>query len=188
MDSAKEKYFNELYIDLFDWLVDIGHYFTASDPELFREVEDAVQETFLIAWKKADEIYQSPHIHGWLIVTLRNILRTKRRELKKNGKILTISLDDENSAQFLDQLQTPSNAEADLMEKEYRRVLTDILGEENANLFWNVRVEGLPLKNVAEKAGISVIALKTRISRIRKELRKFSHLFLFVLIFSKIFF
>ncbi len=46
-------------------------------------VEESVQDTFRIACAKYDEFISSPNPEGWLIITLRNIIRNTRREQAK---------------------------------------------------------------------------------------------------------
>lgn len=50
-------------------------------------VEESVQDTFRIACAKYDEFISSPNPEGWLIITLRNIIRNTRREQAKLSRM-----------------------------------------------------------------------------------------------------
>lgn len=50
-------------------------------------VEESVQDTFRIACAKYDEFIGSPNPEGWLMITLRNIIRNTRREQAKLSRM-----------------------------------------------------------------------------------------------------
>ena len=59
--------------------------------------EEAVQDTFRIACSKYDELMNSSNPQGWLMNTLKNVIRNIRKEQANLNKyfVMTMSLDDE---------------------------------------------------------------------------------------------
>jgi DNA-directed RNA polymerase specialized sigma24 family protein len=54
--------------------------------------EDATQETFCTACAKSDECLQSGNPEGWLMKTLKNVVRNTKRQRAKLNMLAVISL------------------------------------------------------------------------------------------------
>ena len=117
--------------------------------------ETAVQDAFLIASTKFDKFTSSPNPTGWLYNVLKNNIRELRRERQK---ILTrfVSLDDvpelSVNIPYIDSINAKKDADLQLLSRIY--------------------VDGYSLREIADELSISVPALKMRINRAKKRLRK----------------
>jgi len=126
------------------------------------EVDDAVNETFLVAWRRVGEIpdYERP----WLLTIANNVAATRMRAVGRQTALrdrVTGSLpDDPDSADLAISRLAISNAWAALSEPD-REVL--------ALIVW----DRLPQKEAAELLGLSRTAFSVRLVRAR---RRFAHL------------
>lgn len=117
----------------------------------------AVQETFLIALRKAEKLMESQNPTGWLYRALKNVLLHINRErnyLMKHN----VSLYDaywENIS----------------YEDSYSEVSMEIKRSEDWKLLTLFYLEGHSIKELALKYGISEAACKTRLKRAREKLR-----------------
>lgn len=115
----------------------------------------AVQETFVVASRKFSSLTGSPRPVGWLYNVLKNVIRQISRERQAMlARFVELSLTTEPSAEMepLSQL--------------------DISKNEDLKLLNRFHVEGYSLEEIAKELGISVPALKMRLSRAKKRLRE----------------
>lgn len=122
--------------------------------------EDAVQETFQIACRRFDVLFSNDNPSGWLMNTLKNVLRNRKRLLRRLFRVFSpLPLDDK-----LD-LQADPPGELDI-------VIRSLLTEEEYSLYRMVIVGGETIPNAAKKHGITTEACKKRVQRIRARLRE----------------
>ncbi len=77
LEELYEQYYQAYYTKLWRQALQIlRQYQGAGDPG---RAEEAVQETFLIAWEKPKAFLDSPSPEGWLVNTLKNVLRNMIR-------------------------------------------------------------------------------------------------------------
>lgn len=127
------------------------------DPSL---AEEAVQETFFIACYKISYLLESPKPQGWLMLTVRNVVRNmKVRERKKAGQ-LSLSAAQEDPIGEEDVTLRP-----ELLYESY-------LSEEEFTMLSRVGIDGYTMQEIAEQFGISVEACKKRVQRAKKKFRK----------------
>ena len=78
LEELYEQYYQTYYSKLWRQALQIlRQYQGTGDPG---RAEEAVQETFLIAWEKPKAFLDSPSPEGWLVNTLKNVLRNMIRE------------------------------------------------------------------------------------------------------------
>jgi len=121
------------------------------------QAEDVVQDTFLVAQEKIEDLITSPKPEGWLMQTLRNIIGDFYRRQKRLLNIYT-SIDNE---------QIPSKIKVNL-HLEYEGTID----KEDFNLLIWVYCDGLKYDEVAKKLGISLSACKKRIQRAKLNFKK----------------
>jgi len=137
------------------------------------EVYDIVQDTFtkiyLNAGKFSDR--EGGNFRAWGYKILCNTAFTYYQKFKKDAKYVT-PLDTE----ILE--NTLAGDDEERMEKSYiEKEVIMLVSELPRNLSRLLRLhylEGMPQKEIAEQEGISVSAVKTRIHRAKKELKKIS--------------
>lgn len=135
------------------------------------EVEDVVQEVFLIAARQLDTLTEPPKIRGWLkTVALRRAARVLRWKRVRARFGLTEGSD--TSEQWIALPDSSPEARANL--KELLKVLEQLPTDQR--IAWSLRhLHEESLENAAALAGCSLATVKRRIAaaeaRLRTELR-----------------
>ena len=177
----------ELYQKHSRRLRDVGGLFVSFNPIQMQIVEDAVQEVFCVLIRKGDRLMNHPNIEGWLMKTLRLKLQEQFRVHKREMKYAAFSFDDENedvARKHAEEAHSQHDSLQILLNQEQMQRLEELLGKENAKLFFLYCVNDEPAKTVANELGISESAVWVRANRIRKKLLANQELFLsFILIF-----
>ena len=150
-------------------------------------LEDVVQETLLVAWKKFDSLDSPVHAQLWLNEICRNIcsryLRASAADASRRLPFSDVSLGSEPEA-----LETPEEALAtstpdphaiDPAERLSREALFQLLQQalkllpeqarEAVELYY---LQELPQRETAVRLGVSISALETRLHRARQRLRQ----------------
>ena len=83
LDTHQAQVIAEIYNKMYKQLLAYAR--SSLDQEYL--AEESVQDTFRIACAKYDEFISSPNPEGWLIITLRNIIRNTRREQAKLNRM-----------------------------------------------------------------------------------------------------
>lgn len=154
--SQPNEVVTELYLTMYDFFLDyaerrLGNHSLA---------EEAVQETFRIAWMKQDDLCKSVRPKGWLMNTLKNVIfnmrrnqetadRVMREYLAANCRDIAIS---EDSVRF-------EIIYGDMAESEELKLIKEL-------------ADGCSYLEMAEKRGISVMACRKRVQRARETLQK----------------
>ncbi len=121
--------------------------------------EEAVQDTFRIACIKSDDLLSSKNPKGWLMSTLKNVIRNIRRS---NTRLNSLFI----RAFSIDDLPLASNDEQNL-ELYYM----DLIGEEDYRLLEMVVVKRFTILEASKSLGISLEACKKRVQRAKKKLK-----------------
>lgn len=126
---------------------------------------DAVQEAFVVAWQKWQDVISHPSPEGWLYEVLRHkVLKLVADEWSWRKRVLQLSafsedLTDESSTVFT-----------------MRAELEDILSEEEYRLLVQLYVERRTYVELCEQLGIQKSTLAMRVKRIKERLgKKFFH-------------
>lgn len=133
-------------------------------------VEESVQDTFRIACAKYDEFISSPNPEGWLIITLRNIIRNTRREQAKLSRMFVkaISSGDEVYSESYIIAAEDKNIE----KAETNLYFSGMLTKDEYFLLTLVAIYGYSTAEAARVFGITAEACKKRVQRIKKKLKK----------------
>ena len=123
--------------------------------------EEAVQDTFHIACIKIQELMRSENPAGWLVQTLKYVIRNMERTLSS----LCSSL--QNQRPYEEGLLGGRRDEEDV-ELLYR----GLLSEEDFRLLKCIAVDGWSMQEPAQEFGISLEACRKRFQRIRTKMRK----------------
>jgi len=122
--------------------------------------EDAVSDTFLVAWRKLDEIPPEPR--GWLIVTARNTIRNRYRTQSR-----ALALEDR-----LRQIARLAADPADVTAERRADLLTALesLTDDEREAILLVSWDGLTGVDAARALGCSHGALRVRVHRARQKM------------------
>lgn len=157
MSEEERRIIGELYLEMFNPLVS----YACSCLENPSQAEELVQEAFRIACLKPGELCCSPNPKGWLINTLKNIIRNFRRS-QANGNKLLISY---MAAQSKDAAFSEDKLS---LEVTYENV-ADL---EEFQLLKEMVVDGRSHLEMAQARGISVAACKKRVQRAKEVLKR----------------
>lgn len=120
--------------------------------------EEAVQETFLIAWKKFSVLLAHPSPVGWLYetlnFTLRNLMRADQRWALR---ILAVQESIERDA-----VAPPPGADLEL---------EGLVSPEELHILKRLYVQGEPYETIYTELGISKTAFAKRVHRIKEKFR-----------------
>lgn len=121
--------------------------------------EEAVQETFRIACVRISRLERSGNPGGWLMNVLKNVLRNRRRILRRFRNVFSPLPLEETSPAAPDQ-----TSELDMS-------IAAILTPEEYRLYRRVIAEEEPVAAAASALGISPDACRKRVQRVREKLR-----------------
>lgn len=126
--------------------------------------EEAVQDIFRIACKKPNALISSENPEGWLMNTLKNVIRNIRR-IQANLSNLIVSV---VTAEEID-------ASAKLTYGDdigFKVTYEDLLGKEDFRLLKMI-ADKYTMLEIADELGISVEACKKKVQRARKKYKNF---------------
>lgn len=158
MNSRFEKEIEELYIQMFDCLF---CYALASldNPGM---AEEAVQETFHIACRKVDNLLSSPSPKGWLMNTLKNVIRNTKRKQDSAYHLLMAYI-----ASHIGSVQD-HGLESQHLDLWYN----DISQTEDFQLLKERVIEKRSYLEMASDRGIKVATCRKRVQRAKESLRE----------------
>ncbi|MGV9372377.1 RNA polymerase sigma factor [Micromonospora tulbaghiae] len=155
-ESAFRELFEAAYDDLLLFVERRAHLAVA---------EDVVAETFLIAWRRLDEVPKPPgEARAWLFTVARNVLHNRQRSDQRQRSL---------ALRVLREPDAPSSAEADLaatridLVKAWQR-----LSSADQEVLTLTAIEDLTGPQAAQVLGISRPAFSLRLLRARRRLRQ----------------
>ena len=153
-EKAIEQIYKEMYIPLCSYAMS-----TFRNRQL---AEDAVQDTFRIACTKAESFLASCNQRGWLVNTLKYVIRnTRRSQSRMNALMLSVDvIMTANVPVFYE--------DTDLT---FRITYSKLLGEQDFELPEMVIIYKYTLLEAAQELNITVEACKKRVQRAKKKLR-----------------
>lgn len=153
-------------INNFTETIMIKHYdeiykFVRYSTKNIHNVDDVVQEVFIEAYKKQDQLQSHPFILGWLYRTA----KFKMLECFNKEKAILC-----NQVEFRDEYI--DNNTYDLTIEEYSEI-SEVLNKDELQMLIDKHEIGFKIDEIASKNEISNCATKTRLSRIYKKIKKF---------------
>jgi len=132
------------------------------------DAADVVAETFLVAWRRLDDVPPGRQARPWLFGVARRVLANQRRgALRRNG--LADKLRDELAARV--DVGDPGEArEVSPMVGAVRSVLAQ-LGDDDRELLRLTSWEGLTPSELAASLSIPAATVRTRLHRARRRFR-----------------
>ena len=128
-------------------------------------IDDLVQETFFILYKKRLKLYDHENITGWLIVALRYNFNNRWRKIKRRSEIL---MEPEKTELFgtghnpVERAVFSGNAE---VLEIIRAAIND---DDKYQAFIDFHLNHVPIQQLAEKYGKSYDSMKVQLFRCRK--------------------
>ena len=157
MNAEQRQQIEVLYLEMFDKLKAYAK--CSLDSEAL--AEEAVQEAFRIACQKPEALCDSTNPHGWLVVTLKNVIRNIRSQQATAKRIVEQYL--------MTQAKEISFSEDRV---NLNILYQDMADSDDFKLLSEMAIEGKSHKEMAEARGISVAACKKRVQRAKEKLQK----------------
>lgn len=156
---AHEHFFDALYLEMYDMLLIYAERALDNQHAL---AEEAVQDTFRICWMKMDEVVVSENPKGWLLETLKNVIRNIRRSQARFANLLLA----------LNKTFPTADPTA---EDEIGLDITygDLKDNPDYQLLKEFVLEHRSIKEMAQKRQITVNACKKRIQRAKERLKEY---------------
>lgn len=155
--SQPNEVITELYMRMYDFLLDYAEAHLGNHSQ----AEEAVQETFQIAWSKQDAVCSSARPEGWLVNTLKNVISNMRRNQETANRLLREYL----AANCHDISITEDSIRFEIL-------YGDMAESEELKLIKELTIDGCSYLEMAQRRGISVLACRKRVQRAREALRK----------------
>ena len=155
MRKKKEEYFQKLYEETYDELLRYVSKLYWYDAAM---VEDILQETYLILYRKITEVMRHENPTGWIKMTAKYVTY---HVLERNHTV----------EEILSQYQADTAVSPEKLLDEYED-LRKFLTEKELKLIRRYYEEGYSLDELAQEYRISKPALKMRIHRVVKKIRR----------------
>ena len=127
------------------------------------QAEEAIQETFCIICQRPQDMLTSPNPNGWVMQTLKNVLKNTKRRNETLKKYFTAA---ENAD--VEWVCDPRSEACDDVDLLY----AGLIREEDFYLLKQIILESRTMLDMAEELGISVEACKKRFQRAEKKFRE----------------
>ena len=154
-----EHFFDALYLEMYDMLLIYAERALDNQHAL---AEEAVQDTFKICWIKIDEVIASENPKGWLLETLKNVIRNIRRSQARFANLFLVL----NKAFTSVEQAAEDETELDI-------TYGDLKDSPDYQLLKEFVLEHRSIKEMAQERGITVDACKKRIQRAKERLKEY---------------
>ena len=152
LPERPEISFDALYKSQYEKMIKLAYRMLGS----MESAQDIVQETFMLALLRWDEVSVHPLPEGWLALTVRNLVQNERRRYANHEELPLDS--------FMEQPDTRQ-------EYPLSHLLPKKLSEEDRQLLiWKFELQ-MDNRQIADRLGISITASKNRVSRAVKRCR-----------------
>ena len=135
------------------------------------------QEAFLNAWRGLSKFQGGSSFATWLYrLTSNACIDFLRREKRRSGLSMTVSLDDEDEERQVELPDLRYAPEVEVQRRELREAVhkgLDTLSEEHRKVLVLRELDGLSYVEIAALLGLEEGTVKSRIARARLALRKF---------------
>lgn len=156
-----EERFREKLAQLFeDFYLDMLSY-AKSSLRSQSLAEEAVQEAFRIACQKPEALFTSENPKGWLLNTLKYVIRNLQRRMARDSRLVAAAMAEKSIPKA-----------ADVESLDLTLLYGDLSRTEEFRLIKEFSVDGKSVLELAEDRGISLDACKKRMQRARQKLKE----------------
>lgn len=157
MKAQYKSEIERLYLKLYAFLFEYARSALPTDAL----AEEAVQDTFQIACQKPEAVLRSPNPEGWIVNTLKNVLKNTIRQQNISRRILL----DYFASNIDDITVTDDRVKLEILYK-------NVADLEEFKMIKAMALEGKSYLEISRELGISVAACRKRMQRAREKLRK----------------
>lgn len=135
------------------------------------DIEDCVQEVFLVAVKKLDELREHPKLIGWFTIASKNIAMKHNKKFMKEKYVNNEAFYDCPDTFCLEEQVVESIMFTQLIKQDAYKKIFDKLTHKEKELY-NLRwIKHLSYEAIEYELGISQSAVKNRLLRLRKHIK-----------------
>lgn len=160
LDKEQDHLIEKLYIEMYYSLSAYAKS-ALNDPQL---AEEAIQDTFRIACAKADDLLASYNPRGWLLNTLKYVIKNMIRSRARLNSMIISSI-------YIDEIGENVNKSAE--EENIDLLYSDLVKSEDYMLLKKIALDKYTMLEAAQELGISVEACKKRVQRTKKKLQEY---------------
>ena len=154
LQAAYTKYYSSIYKFCLSRLKDDSSY-----------VEDCVQEAYVVLYNRLLSGEEIEYTQAFLYKTASNLIKKHFAQLRKEQN--NISLED------IKELQDFSvDIDDRLSFEEYSRMISDALNDTDSEIFSMRYIEELKIEDIAERLGLTIPNVTTRLSRMRGRIKQ----------------
>ena len=147
MNDSKKEFLEKLFLENYSYM----EYYATRFFKNRDLAQDVVQETFLIAQTKIDQLMESASPKGWLFNTLKNVIGNTYKQQKRLSDMVSIQ-----------DYDIPID-----MEISVKSTYESMISNDDLQLLIWIYCDGWPYADVAKHLGIGLDACKKRIQRAR---------------------
>ena len=130
------------------------------------DIEEIASDVFLVIWQNRNKLDINKEIKPYIAGITKNLISKKQRSITNQN--LNIEILEKTIPNNIDVYSTA-------VEKEKTTIIMEVLEnikEEDRKIFMNYYYHSKKIKDISRKLNISEIKVKSRLSRIRKKLKK----------------
>lgn len=157
MNAEQNKLLDELYRQMYRFLLCYAQ--SALNNESL--AEEAVQETFAIACRRVDRVCGSENPKGWLVETLKLVIKNLERRQQAANKIIS------ELAEYRPDMVAAPGDQVDL-----KLLYGELSNTKEFRLVYAIAVEGQSYIEIAEAEGITAQTCRKRFERAKKYLQR----------------
>lgn len=152
--NARNEQLQMLYGALHDKMLKVAYRMVGN----IESAEDLVQDTFLLALFRQEDLLRHPLPEGWLMRTLHNLALNERRYLARHPSVPLDTL-----------LHIPEEPQAASLDEMLPKELSE---QDRKILIWRFE-ENLDYNEIADCLGISPVSCRSRVSRAVSRCRRY---------------
>lgn len=158
LNQEQDMFIDSLYKEMAHLMMQIA----LANIQEISQAEEAVQDTFRIACRKIDAVMTSPNPKGWLMNTMRYVIKDQQRAKARYHRFLCklIAIEHEKPLSYETELSV------DL-------IYENLVNSEDFLLLKRLYLQDMSMREIAEEDGITLETCKKRIQRARKRLQKY---------------
>ena len=173
MNDTRKDFFTETYTKYAVKMEKICLAYVNYDEEYRTLIDDSIQETFITAMEHYHEIEDHEALEGWFLTTCHHRFTTAVRKHRRRKGHHAFSLDDDDRAP---QMADMANSVDEWWQREsnveqIQRIL-DVLSERELEIFRERFEKERSIEEVSHTQNMTVSAVKSILSRIRRKARK----------------
>lgn len=170
MHESRNKLLEHLYDQYYDSVFRLCLSIVSYNQQYSPLIEDCIQDAFVKALTHYEEFKDYANPMGWVALTTTNRLKNELRKVQKHNRVsFSLTPDELESLAFSYEEEEHFINKIEASEQIAR--LYDMLTERERVVFKEYFVEGKRLREVVDDTGLSMDAVRSGVSRIRKRAR-----------------